>query len=134
VKKAFCARSYLLPAAQEEQSYHHIINQVFIMRSTRGWRGGPSAMMRGRRGRPLITVLLFSLFVLCSSFLFATAQDAETSSSGSVCIASSPQINADFMALNGDVPIPTPGSCCMQDVCGLACPLVLPEPAKGTLL
>lgn len=34
----------------------------------------------------------------------------------------------------GGIPIPKPGSCCMNDVCGLACPLELSPVAHGKLL
>jgi len=47
------------------------------------------------------------------------------------CIAN-PTINADFEELNGGVEIPIEGSCCMFDVCGLACPTLTSKPSKGT--
>jgi hypothetical protein len=47
------------------------------------------------------------------------------------CLAD-PTLNADFEALNGGVAIPTEGSCCMFDVCGLACPEPVEDPTNGT--
>lgn len=46
------------------------------------------------------------------------------------CLAN-PTLNADFENLNGGVPIPIEGSCCMFDVCGLACPEEVSKPAIG---
>jgi hypothetical protein len=47
------------------------------------------------------------------------------------CLAN-PTLNADFETLNGGVPIPIAGSCCMFDVCGLACPAGVSKPKLGT--
>jgi hypothetical protein len=46
------------------------------------------------------------------------------------CLAN-PTLNADFETLNGGVPIPIEGSCCMFDVCGLACPEEVSKPGLG---
>lgn len=43
------------------------------------------------------------------------------------CLANA-TLNAYFA---GDGTIPKEGSCCMFDVCGLACPTEIPPPAKG---
>jgi hypothetical protein len=47
------------------------------------------------------------------------------------CLAN-PTLNADFENLNGGVSIPIEGSCCMFDVCGLACPVDVSKPTSGT--
>jgi hypothetical protein len=47
------------------------------------------------------------------------------------CLANE-NLNADFENLNGGVPIPIEGSCCMFDVCGLACPVDVSKPGVGT--
>ena len=47
------------------------------------------------------------------------------------CIYSNQTLN-DVIAGSDGRSIPTPGSCCMQDVCGLACPLPVPPPGPGT--
>jgi hypothetical protein len=47
------------------------------------------------------------------------------------CLAN-PTLNADFETLNGGVSIPIEGSCCMFDVCGLACPVEVSKPIYGT--
>src|SRR3569832_783970 len=44
------------------------------------------------------------------------------------CISSNSSIEAVFA---GDRVLPLPGSCCMQDVCGLACPVPVQMPAPG---
>jgi hypothetical protein len=43
---------------------------------------------------------------------------------------SDPTLNAIFA---GDGSIPQEGSCCMQDVCGLACQVGVSEPLKGEI-
>jgi hypothetical protein len=47
------------------------------------------------------------------------------------CLAD-PTLNADFENLNGGAAIPLEGSCCMFDVCGLACPEDVSKPTVGT--
>jgi hypothetical protein len=47
------------------------------------------------------------------------------------CLADT-TLNADFENLNGGVEIPIEGSCCMFDVCGLACPAGVEKPGTGT--
>jgi hypothetical protein len=48
------------------------------------------------------------------------------------CVAD-PQINDFFAVLNNNASsLPVEGSCCMQDVCGLECPVPVPKPGKGT--
>jgi len=46
------------------------------------------------------------------------------------CIADE-RINAEFEALTGGFEIPRQDSCCMWDVCGLACPAEVEEPNSG---
>lgn len=47
------------------------------------------------------------------------------------CIADE-RINAEFEALIGGFEIPRQDSCCMWDVCGLACPQEVEDPSPGT--
>jgi hypothetical protein len=47
------------------------------------------------------------------------------------CILSNKTLNDEFADIIGAGSIPTEGSCCMKDVCGLACPLEPPGPTSG---
>jgi hypothetical protein len=79
----------------------------------------------------LLLALASSICFLCTTVVSAQEEEEDTTTDN-VCIASSATINADFVALNGGTPIPTQGSCCMFDVCGLACAQDVPSPSKGT--
>lgn len=80
-----------------------------------------------RHSRPLFapTKTTFAVGLALSALWNAavsSAQEAQTQ-----CL-SNKALN-DVFAVDG--PIPKPGSCCMQDVCGLACPVPTPEASKG---
>jgi hypothetical protein len=47
------------------------------------------------------------------------------------CILSNKTLNDEFADIIGAESIPTEGSCCMKDVCGLACPVEYPSPLPG---
>jgi len=46
------------------------------------------------------------------------------------CLAND-EFNSIFEGLNGASSIPTDGSCCMFDVCGLECPTEVSQPPSG---
>lgn len=69
--------------------------------------------------RNLVTFLPYSVVL---RFLLTTV--AVTAD----CIVSNSNIEHDFA---GDRVLPVPGSCCMQDVCGLACPVPVGKPDTG---
>jgi hypothetical protein len=45
---------------------------------------------------------------------------------------SNEEFNNEFEVINGG-PIPTEGSCCQFDVCGLTCPQTVSDPSNGTM-
>uniref|UniRef100_A0A7S2VEF1 Solute carrier family 5 member 8 n=1 Tax=Entomoneis paludosa TaxID=265537 RepID=A0A7S2VEF1_9STRA len=67
--------------------------------------------------------------MFCKGFLLAAAASAMASIVNADCIKDQ-AINEFFEDLNG-APIPTEGSCCMFDVCGLECPKETSDPGKG---
>jgi len=64
--------------------------------------------------------------LLAGLVLFAVSRADAT------CIESNSTLNAEFAGFLGVPSIPVPGSCCMNDVCGLACPTEITPPGNGT--
>ena len=79
------------------------------------------------RSRPLFapTETTFAVGLALSALWNAAVSSAQATQTQ--CL-SNKALN-DVFAVDG--PIPKPGSCCMQDVCGLACPVPTPEPSIG---
>ena len=67
-----------------------------------------------------------------SKFLLTAATAAATLAQAKATCLSNSSLNDFFVnEVNDGNAIPQEGSCCMADVCGLACPVPVSEPANG---
>jgi hypothetical protein len=79
-----------------------------------------SAPLRAKVQRSTVMAILFCL-LFSAAFQFLHVSGA--------CLEDA-TLNAEFEVINGGS-IPTEGSCCMLDVCGLTCPEETSPPRKG---
>jgi hypothetical protein len=66
---------------------------------------------------------------VCSSLVVALLTTVPSTQVSAECLANA-TFNDYFQNAAGQ-PIPTPDSCCMFNVCGLACPTPVSTPGKG---